>query len=291
MEKKLSGKPVANAILDRIKLDLANLDTEPVLCAIKFGNDPASDYYFNNIAKQGGKIGINTQIIDLSAIASTAEVLQLIEDQNNNRGIHGIIIQKPLPADVDEEAIAHAISPVKDIDGINPVSLGRLFLGLSCFMPCTASAVIETLKHYAIPTTGKHAVILGRSPVVAKPLAMRLLAKSEPGNATVTVCHSKSENLALLTRSAEILITAIGKANYISPDHISPGTVCLDVGINCLSDPEKGEIFVGDIDYQACYDKAGAITPVPGGIGTITTAVLLSNVVKAVSKINDEKKH
>jgi methylenetetrahydrofolate dehydrogenase (NADP+) / methenyltetrahydrofolate cyclohydrolase len=281
MEKVLYGKPVAHLVTEQIRVMLSGAIPIPSMAVIKVGHDPASEYYFNNIARQAGKLGIQVKLLENFQTVTTRELLLTIEQLNIDPAIHGIIIQKPLPGQIDEELISNKIDPNKDIDGINPINLGRLFISQKCFVPCTAAAVIEIIRYYGIETRGKHVVILGRSPVVAKPLAGLFLQKTETGNATVTICHSLTQNLPIITQNADILVAAIGKANFVQSGMIRPGAICLDVGINLIQDLNAGESYVGDIDYFSCLSKAGAISPVPGGIGSVTTSILLRNLCVA----------
>lgn len=281
MEKILSGKLVANTILDEIRNDLAVLKIKPFMTMILAGDDPASSFYVKNIIKQAAKLDMIVNLVNLSETVTTQEFTSRLSSLNEDNQVHGIMIQKPLPRQIDELLINNTVNPDKDIDGISPVNLGKLFLAQDCFVPCTAAATLELIRHYQIQTKGKHVVILGRSAVVAKPLAGLLLQKSQFGNATVTICHSYTENLEEITKSADILVTAIGKPRYVKAHMIKDKTICLDVGINLIQDDKKGDIYVGDIDYEDCFDKALAITPVPGGIGSITTSILLKQLLKA----------
>lgn len=281
MEKILSGKPVANAVYEQIRTAVSNLKSKPTMALLLAGEDPASAYYVKNIVKQASKLDMQVDLINLPDNISTDEYITKLNHLNQDDQVHGIMIQKPLPKQLEGVLIDNSINPDKDLDGINPVNLGKIFLAQDCFVSCTAAAALELIRHYQIDTRGRHVVILGRSAVVAKPLAGLLLQKSESGNATVTLCHTYTQNLEELTRSADILITAIGKPRFVKSDMITEKTICLDVGINLIHDPEKGDVYVGDIDYDDCFNKAAAITPVPGGIGSITTSILLKHLLKA----------
>ncbi len=289
MEKILSGKLVAQAILEQIKDILGKLSLIPTLALIRVGHDPASVFYVQNIIKQANKLGMHIELTDLPEKIQIDSFIGIIGHLNVNPKINGIMIQKPLPKKISDELINSSINPDKDIDGIHPFNLGKLFLSQAGFVPCTAQAVIELIKHYQIETRGKHVVILGRSPIVSKPLAGLLLNKTDYGNATVTICHSFTQNLVSVIKTADILVTAIGKPNYVTSDMIDRKTILIDVGINLISDIKKGEIYVGDIDYNSCFEKALAITPVPGGIGSITTSVLLRNLLEATMKQGQQK--
>lgn len=281
MEKILNGKPVATVINAQTTASIAENDLHPVMALVRLGDDPASGYYVQNIIKQGKRLGCDVQSVVLEESLSTQELTHLIRMYNADDNINGIMIQKPLPPQIESNLIDDAIAPEKDIDGIHPLNMGKLWLEQAAFAPCTAQAVIETIRYYGIETANRHIVILGRSAVVGKPLAALLLHKAPYGNATVTICHSKTTNLKEITLAADILIAAIGRANYVTADMIAENCICLDVGINSCFDAEKGTAYVGDIDYISCFDKALAITPVPGGIGSVTTALLFSNLLKA----------
>ncbi len=281
MDKILSGKPVANAIYEQIRTAVASLERKPTMALLLAGEDPASAYYVKNIVKQASKLDMRVDLINLPDTIRTGDFITRLNSLNQDDQVHGIMIQKPLPKQLDGILIDNSINPDKDLDGINPVNLGRIFLSQDCFVPCTAAAAMELIRHYQIETKGRHVVILGRSAVVAKPLAGLLLQKSESGNATVTLCHTYTQNLEELTRSADILITAIGRPRFVKSYMVTQKTICLDVGINLIQDAEKGDFYVGDIDYEDCFDKVTAITPVPGGIGSITTSILLKHLLKA----------
>jgi len=289
MEKILSGKPISKYLQNKI-LEDKPIDCIPTMALIMVGADPASDYYVQNILRQAERLGLEIKLHKQRDNISTADLVNIIKSYNVDSSIHGIMIQKPLPHSITEQEINNCIDPTKDVDGIHPLNLGKLFLSEDALAPNTAVAVIELIKYYGIDTNGKHVVIIGRSAVVAKPLAGFLLQKCSYGNATVTICHSYTDNLSSITSTADILIAAIGKANFVTPEMIKENAICIDVGINMINDTDKGIVFVGDIDYQSCFAKVSAITPVPGGIGSITTSVLLSNLVKAavnqVSKKN-----
>jgi methylenetetrahydrofolate dehydrogenase (NADP+)/methenyltetrahydrofolate cyclohydrolase len=280
MEKILLGKPVALAIFEKLRSQMTG-DLKPTMALIRIGNDPASDFYVKNIIKQASHLGLMIQLQDLPVEITTEELETIISRHNTDVTINGIMIQKPLPHHISEDVINLAINPDKDIDGIHPLNLGRIFMSQEGFSPCTASAVMSLIKFYKIETQSRHVVILGRSSVVAKPLAGFLLQKNHYGNATISLCHSFTKNLSSITTSADILISAIGKPYFVKASMIKENAVCLDVGINLVSDKVKGSVYVGDIDYNSCFDKALAITPVPGGIGSVTTSVLLENLVKA----------
>lgn len=281
MEKILSGKPLAALIRARIKELIAEHGLSPQMLLIQTGSDPASAYYVQNIVSSGAKLGCEVRLENLPEDVSQADLLALIASASADPGVHGIMLQKPLPRHLDEALAGASIDPAKDIDCLNPVNQGRIILNQDALLPCTPLAVLCTLRYYGVPVAGQHAVIIGRSAVVGKPLANMLLWKKPWADASVTVCHSRSANLSTLTQSADILIAALGKAEFVQPDMIKKKSVLIDVGINAVDSPAGKSAFVGDIDYNACFDKALAITPVPGGIGSVTTSLLWLNLLKA----------
>ena len=279
----LKGKPVAKSIYKEIDIEIAKLDESPKLVIIAIGNDSASEFYVNNLVKKGEKHKIEVELLKFPKDVTEDKILNLINELNNNDSVWGIMLQKPLPKQIDEDKITSLISPEKDVDGSHPENIGRLVLGKKGFVPCTPQAVLETLKFYNIETSGKNIVIIGRSNIVGKPLANLLLRKDSTGNGTITVCHSRTKDLAFYTKNADILIAAIGRANFIKENMIKKECIIIDVGINLIVE-NNIQKYVGDVDYQNCLNTAKMITPVPGGIGTITTSLLLKNVVRALNK-------
>ena len=281
MNKRLSGKKIAKEIFTRIKEDIELKKITPKLVILLIGNDPAAEYYVQNLEKKGSKIGIEveTRILDVSI--KQQSLLEKIDALNNNAQVNAIMLQKPLPSHLDESEIVLRINSNKDVDAFHPLNMGNLVLDKKGFIPATPAAVLELLKFNEIETNGKHIVIVGRSDIVGKPLANLLLRKSDTGNATVTVCHSRTKDLVFHTKQADILIAAIGKPLFIKTDMVRDGAIVIDVGVNQIEDAEKGYRYVGDVDYDACFEKSAAITPVPGGVGTITTSMLLNNVLLA----------
>lgn len=290
MDKILLGKPVAKAINEITKSQIEMHHLKPLMSLIQIGVDPASSYYIKSIIKQAEQLGCDVHLIQLEEKISTQELSAIIQKNNISPDVHGIMLQKPFPGHIDENVINNSISEFKDIDGISPVNIGKIYLEQPSFVPCTAAAVIELARYYNIEFSGKHVVVIGRSNVVGKPLVGLLLQKSSLGNATVTVCHSKTKDIEIITKTADIIIAAIGKPNFIKADMIKPDSICIDVGINQIKDDNLKDIYVGDIDYNQCFERSLAITPVPGGIGTVTTAILLNNLVKAATlSFNVEK--
>jgi methylenetetrahydrofolate dehydrogenase (NADP+)/methenyltetrahydrofolate cyclohydrolase len=279
--KVLSGKAIALAINKVSKSLVAEYDLKPKMLLIQVGDDPASSYYVQSIVNTAAKLGCEAELLALVIDCGQEKLLKIIAEANDNPDIHGIMIQKPLPKDIDDSIINISVSPDKDLDALHPVNLGKILMENEVFLPCTPAAVYYTMRYYGIDPKGKHTVILGRSNVVGKPLANILLWKRPFANATVTICHSQTRNLEQICRSADILISAIGKAHFVKADMIREGSVLIDVGINEIISPDGSSSFVGDVDYDACAKKAGSITPVPGGIGRITTSVLYLNLVKA----------
>ncbi|RLC54912.1 MAG: bifunctional 5,10-methylene-tetrahydrofolate dehydrogenase/5,10-methylene-tetrahydrofolate cyclohydrolase [Candidatus Cloacimonadota bacterium] len=281
MKKRLSGKKIAKNIYASIKEDIELNNISLKLVILLIGNDPAAEYYVQNLEKKGLKIGIEIKTIILDISIDQRLLLEKIDALNNDNKVNAIMLQKPLPNHLDESEIIMKINPNKDVDAFHPLNMGNLVLDKQGFLPATPAAVLELIKYYEIETNGKHIVIVGRSDIVGKPLANLLLRKSETGNATVTVCHSRTKDLSFHTKQADILIAAIGKPLFIKSDMIKDNTIIIDVGVNQIKDVEKGYRYVGDVDYEACFEKVSSITPVPGGIGTITTAMLLNNVLFA----------
>ncbi len=281
MEKILYGKPVANLINAASRSLITQYNQSPKMLLIQVGSDPASAYYVKSIINSGKKLGCETELISLPADTPEDDLLILIGEGNDNPDIHGIMIQKPLPSHISENKVNLAISPYKDIDCIHPINLGKLAMEMDTFLPCTPAAVYMMMHYYSIDPLSKNVVIIGRSNVVGKPMANILLWKKKFANATVTVCHSRTSNLPSVTSSADIIIAAIGKANFVNSSMIKEGCILLDVGINEIVDSDNKQVYVGDIDYNDCFDKALAITPVPGGVGTVTTSILYLNLIKA----------
>lgn len=283
----LLGPPVSEAILGRLKTTLSALKEKtsqvPGLAVVLVGENPASQAYVGMKKKACMAIGIQSFEHLLPATVSEEKLADLLITLNQDPKVHGILLQLPLPKGMDEAKLLRLITPEKDVDGFHPINLGNVLLGQEALKPCTPYGVCELLKHYHIQTEGKHVVIVGRSNIVGKPLAAMLVQKEF--NATVTICHSKSENLSLLTQQADILIAAIGQPHFIKADMVKPGAVIIDVGINRVpQDSEKGFILVGDVDYEEVAPKVAAITPVPKGVGPMTIAMLMQNTVNTFQK-------
>lgn len=279
MAKIIDGKALAQTIRGNLKVEVEDLKKEgikPKLAVIMVGEDKASQIYVKNKSKACEEIGIEYEEYFLKTETTMDELLELIRKLNNDDNIHGILLQSPLPKHLDIDAAFREISPDKDVDGFNPVNVGKLCLNQDGFVSCTPYGVVKMLEEYNIPTEGANTVIIGRSNIVGKPLVQCMLNK----NATVTVCHSKTKDIEKITQKADIIIAALGKPNFVKSDMVKEGSVIIDVGINRL---DSGKI-VGDIDYENVAPKASYITPVPGGVGPMTVAMLMSNVVKAAKK-------
>lgn len=276
MTEVLSGKKLASKLRDEVSAAVKELQTKgvnPTLAVVVATDDETTDFYVRHISSAAGKTGIVANVVRLNSNASQDELTAELTRLANDRAVHGIILQTPVPKGVDVEALRSLIPPEKDIDGANPLSAGRLMSGMEAFAPTTAEAVMEILKYHEMPIAGTHTVVIGRSLVVGKPLAHLLLAE----DATVTVCHSKTRNLAEITKQADIVVVAIGRSHMVDANYIKQGAIVIDVGTNVLEDGS----LVGDVDAQSMQDKAGAYSPVPGGVGPVTTALLLKQVIQA----------
>jgi methylenetetrahydrofolate dehydrogenase (NADP+)/methenyltetrahydrofolate cyclohydrolase len=275
----INGKEIVSSYREDIKRQVEQLTaqgTQPGLVVIIVGEDPASQIYVNNKAKACEQVGIYSEVHRLPESTTQAELIRLIETFNQDPKIHGILVQSPLPKHINEEEVVDAITPDKDVDCFHPVNVGNLMIGKEGMLPCTPAGVIQILKRIGVPIAGKHAVVVGRSNIVGKPMAMLLLRE----HATVTVCHSKTPDLAAVTRQADILVAAVGRANLIQAEHVKPGAVVIDVGMNR---PEGGKLC-GDVDFEAVKEVAGYITPVPGTVGPMTITMLLQNTLNAARK-------
>ncbi|MCK9589585.1 MAG: bifunctional 5,10-methylenetetrahydrofolate dehydrogenase/5,10-methenyltetrahydrofolate cyclohydrolase, partial [Terrimicrobiaceae bacterium] len=261
----------------------------PGLAVVLVGDDPASRAYVRSKDKKAADLGFHSVKRELPASTTQAELLAVVEELNADASVHGILVQSPPPAHINEAEIVREIDPRKDVDGFHPVNVGKLAMDdPTGLVPCTPLGCIRLLAEAGIETSGRRVVIVGRSMIVGKPLALLLMRKGPGGDATVTVAHSRSRDLAAITREADIVIAAIGRPNFLGSDHIREGTVVIDVGINRVDDPAspKGYRLVGDVDYAAVAERCSAITPVPGGVGPMTIAMLLSNTVTAAGRFN-----
>lgn len=284
----IDGKAVAADVTARVKERVEALKAKGVtvgLAVILAGEDPASQVYVRNKIKKCAELGIDSRRIDLPADVTMETMLSTIDELNRDPSIHGILVQFPPPKQLDQEKIIDAISPDKDVDCFCDRNVGRILEGrIDGFLPCTPAGVMELLKAAGIDPSGKHAVVVGRSNIVGKPLAALLMQKNKGANATVTVVHSGTPDLARFTRDADILIAAIGKPCFITGDMIKPGAAVIDVGINRVAGPDGKSKLAGDVDFDSAVEVAGAITPVPGGVGPMTIAMLMDNAVRAAEK-------
>lgn len=281
MSEIIDGKGLAKKIRENLKKDVEELKEEgiiPKFAVILIGDDPASKIYVRNKNKACIEIGIDYEEHVLKQDTTMEELLKLIDKLNNNKSINGILLQSPLPKHLDINEALKRIDYKKDVDGFNPINVGKLSLGQDCFISCTPYGIIKMLEEYKIPIEGKKAVIIGRSNIVGKPLIQCLLSK----NATVTVCHSKTQNIEEITKSSDIIITAMGKPKFLKENMVKQGATVIDVGINRM---ENGKI-VGDVDFEEVSKKTSYITPVPGGVGPMTIAMLMNNIIKATKEQN-----
>ncbi len=283
----IDGKIVSQSIKDELKSNLKTLVDSgrriPGLVTILVGENPASKVYINMKIKACSEIGMLSKIEKLDETTTENDLLALIDEYNQNASFDGILVQLPLPPHINEDNIIESILPEKDVDGFHPNSVGKLVIGKETFSPCTPGGILELLKYYKIETRGKHVVVVGRSNIVGKPVANMLVQKKEGANAVVTICHSAAEDLAKYTRDADILIAAIGRADFITGEMVKAGAVVIDVGINRVNDETrpKGYRITGDVDFESVSPIASFITPVPGGVGPMTIAMLLSNTYKS----------
>lgn len=283
----IDGKKISQEIKEELKAKVDNLKNRgeqvPGLVTILVGDNPASQFYVKSKSKACSEIGFLSKIENLPSSIAESELLKIICRYNNDVNYHGILVQLPLPNNINESKVIEAIDPRKDIDGFHPINVGNLVIGKETYYPCTPYGIVELLKRYKIETTGKHVVVVGRSNIVGKPIANMLVQKKNGANAIVTVCHSAAKDISVYTKSADILIAAIGKPNFIKADMIKNGAVVIDVGINRIedSDTSKGYKIVGDVDFRNVEKIASYITPVPGGVGLMTISMLLKNTYQA----------
>jgi methylenetetrahydrofolate dehydrogenase (NADP+)/methenyltetrahydrofolate cyclohydrolase len=282
----LSGKDIAKEIRKELKVDIEKMKEEigvtPGLAVVLVGENPASQVYVRNKKKTAAKLGIKSFDYDLPADTSEAKLLGLIDELNANAEVHGILVQLPLPKHIDDQKVLMAIDPNKDVDGFHPTNVGRLVVGGDCFLPCTPHGCQQILVRSGIETSGAHVVVVGRSNIVGKPVANIMLQKAVGANSTVTICHTRTKDMAHHTKQADILIVAAGVPNAVTADMVQEGVVVIDVGVNRLGKDDKGkDILAGDVDFDGIKEKASAITPVPGGVGPMTITMLMMNTVKS----------
>ena len=282
----LDGKAVADAIKQEIAKEVETIlekgGKRPHLAAILVGEDGASQTYVGHKEKACKQVGFNSTVLRLPDDIGQDELLEKIAEINSNQDIDGLIVQLPLPAHIDEQKVIDAIDPAKDVDGFHPVNVGKMVLGLPAFVSATPAGILEIMKRYGIETSGKNCVIIGRSNIVGKPVANLLLQKGNPGDCTVTVCHSRTKNLKEITLKADIIIAALGVAEFLTGDMVKDGAVVIDVGITRVkADTKTGFKLLGDVKFDEVAPKCSYITPVPGGVGPMTIISLLSNTLKA----------
>jgi len=288
--KILDGKALAADMRAEIARRVAALKAAsgvtPGLGVVLVGENPASVSYVTAKEKACAEAGMLSEEIRLSGSATQGEVLEVVRRLNADPAIHGILVQLPLPKQIDESAVIHAIAPEKDVDGFTPENVGRLLLGEACFLPCTPHGIIKMLQAAGVETSGRHAVVVGRSNIVGKPVAQLLMRKAEGGNATVTVCHTGTTDLGAFTRQADILVVAAGRARTVTADMVKPGAAVIDVGVNRIADPaaKNGFRLEGDVDFAGVSAVAGVITPVPGGVGPMTITMLLENTLESATR-------
>ena len=287
--KLILGKEVSEEIYAELRQRIASLKergTVPGLAVILVGDDPASQVYVRKKGEMCEELGMRSQIIRMPADTTQEELLGRIAELNADESIHGFLVQLPLPPHIDEEAVIASISPEKDVDCFHPSNVGKLLIGDPDFMPATPAGVQQMLVRSGVETAGRHVVVVGRSNIVGKPMAALMVQKGPGADSTVTVVHSRTANLAEITRTADILVVAIGKPRFITADMVRPGAVVIDVGTNRVDDPThpKGSRLVGDVDFDAVKEVASAITPVPGGVGPMTICMLMANAVRAAEK-------
>ena len=284
----ISGKEISAQIQDEMKIKVDDLKAKgvtPGLAVVLVGEDPASQVYVNMKGKACVKLGIHEDTNNLPADTTEEELLKLIDKLNNDPQYHGILVQLPLPDHINEAKVLMAIDPEKDVDGFHPVNVGRMLVGTECYLPCTPHGVQELLVRSGNDPEGKHVVIVGRSNIVGKPVAGILMQKKQGANATVTIAHSRTKNLAELTKCADIIVAAIGVPEFIKPDMVKDAVVIIDVGVNQVGmTPEGKRILKGDVEFETVKEKAAAITPVPGGVGPMTVTMLMGNTIEAASR-------
>ncbi|KGX90911.1 bifunctional 5,10-methylene-tetrahydrofolate dehydrogenase/ 5,10-methylene-tetrahydrofolate cyclohydrolase [Pontibacillus halophilus JSM 076056 = DSM 19796] len=275
------GKELAESIRARLKDEVAELHSQqihPKLAVVILGNDPASQSYVKGKKKASANIGMDAELIELSEETTQAELLDVVDRLNQDTDIHGILVQLPLPDHINEDVIIEAISPEKDVDGFHPISIGRMMAGKETFLPCTPLGIMTMFHEKGISIRGKHAVVVGRSRIVGKPVGQLLLNE----HATVTYCHSRTENMDKYIQEADILIVAVGKPGFVHGDQIKDGAVVIDVGVNRIEDGT----LTGDVDFESAKEKASYITPVPRGVGPMTITMLLQNTIQAAKQIH-----
>jgi methylenetetrahydrofolate dehydrogenase (NADP+)/methenyltetrahydrofolate cyclohydrolase len=283
----LNGKEASQAIKDSLKLEMAQLAVNgkplPHLVAVLVGNNGASETYVASKVKACQEVGFKSTLIRLEENISSLKLLDVVIDLNRDPDVHGILVQLPLPKHISEEEVINTIDPNKDVDGFHPNNIGRMILGHPTFIPATPYGIMLLLEHYKVQTKGKHAVVIGRSNIVGRPMSILLSENREQGNCTVTICHSHTKNIKEVCQSADIIVAALGRPNFVTADMVKEGAVIIDVGITRVSDTTKksGYRIAGDVDFENVAHKCSFITPVPGGVGPMTIAALMKNTFRA----------
>ena len=285
IDGKSTSLKVQEEIASKVESRVSSGGKRPHLAAVLIGDDPASKAYVGHKVKACNNVGFESSLVERGSDITEEEVLKIVDDLNNDDSIDGFIVQLPLPSHIDPVKVIEAVSPEKDVDGFHPVNVGKMSLGLPTFKPATPAGVMTLLEHHGIKTEGLHAVVVGRSDIVGNPMSALLRSNTEPGNCTVTQCHSKTKDLISHTLQADLLITAIGKPHFITADMIKEGAIIVDVGINRISDPSRksGSRLTGDVDFDNVAPKCSWITPVPGGVGPMTIVSLLQNTLQAAN--------
>ena len=284
--KIISGTEVAKTIREELKIEVAELKEKhaivPGLVTILVGEDPASQSYVSAKNKTAHALGIHSEQVTLPADTSEQDLLAIVDKYNQDKNIHGILVQLPLPKHINETNVLYAIDPAKDVDGFHPVNVGKMVVGEECFLPCTPHGILELLVRSGVETSGAEVVVIGRSNIVGKPIANLMLQKRKGGNATVTLCHTRTKDMAAHCRRADIIIAAVGVPKMVTADMVKDGVVIIDVGVNRIGKTAEGKaILAGDVDFDAVKEKASYITPVPGGVGPMTITMLMKNTVQA----------
>ncbi|RLD19674.1 MAG: bifunctional 5,10-methylene-tetrahydrofolate dehydrogenase/5,10-methylene-tetrahydrofolate cyclohydrolase [Bacteroidetes bacterium] len=286
----LDGKYLSQTIKDEIKIEvdkiLADGGRKPHLVAVLVGENPASQSYVRSKVRSCEQVGFGSALIERDSDISEEDLLNIVDDLNNDDSVDGFIVQLPLPDHIDPDKVTMAIDPKKDVDGFHPINLGRMTIGLPAYLPATPNGILEMLSRYNIETSGKECVIIGRSNIVGTPMSILLSRKSDPGNCTVTLCHSRTKDMVDHIRRADIIIAAIGRPNFVTADMVKKGAVVIDVGINRVDAPERkrGYKLVGDVDFENVAPLCSYITPVPGGVGLMTVVSLLMNTLRSYRK-------
>ena len=285
IDGKSTSLKVQEEIAAKVESRVSSGGKRPHLAAVLIGDDPASKAYVGHKVKACNNVGFESSLVERGSDITEEEILKIVDDLNNDDSIDGFIVQLPLPSHIDPVKVIEAVSPEKDVDGFHPVNVGKMSLGLPTFKPATPAGVMTLLEHHGIKTEGLHAVVVGRSDIVGNPMSALLRSNTEPGNCTVTQCHSRTKDLISHTLQADLLITAIGKPHFITEDMIKEGAIIVDVGINRISDPSRksGSRLTGDVDFENVAPKCSWITPVPGGVGPMTIATLLQNTLQAAN--------